>query len=210
MDGPTPNPSRKREGSETCRAAGEVSRSGVGSAAMACLVLLSGCSTTAPLQPQAAFPAPPAVPTAAPTAAPPGPVDFVLVDKSDRTLTLFSHGVPLKSYLGLQLGDAPIGPKHFEGDERTPEGRYTIDYRNPRSAYHLSLHISYPSAGDRAYAEARGQSPGGEIFIHGQPNALTQGREPGDWTDGCISVSNAEIEDLWRVVADGTPIEIRP
>ena len=104
----------------------------------------------------------------------------------------------------------PSGHKHFEGDERTPEGRYLIDYRNPRSAYHLSLHISYPGADDRAYAAAHGRSPGGEIFIHGQPNALTEGREPGDWTDGCIAVSNAEIEELWREVPDGTPIEIRP
>jgi murein L,D-transpeptidase YafK len=149
-------------------------------------------------------------PPLAPAASPPGRVDLILVDKSDRALTLFSRGAPLKSYLGLQLGDAPIGPKRFEGDERTPEGRYTIDYRNPRSAYHLSLHISYPDAADRAYAAARGYSPGGEIFIHGQPNGLAEGRESGDWTDGCISVSNAEIEELWRLVADGTPIEITP
>lgn len=170
------------------------------------LVLVAGCTTPVPLQQQAALP-PPQV---APSPVSPGPVDYILVDKSDRTLTLFSRGVPLKSYLGLQLGGQPVGPKHFEGDERTPEGRYTIDYRNPRSAYHLSLHISYPGAADRDYAEARGYRPGGEIFIHGQPNALAEGREPGDWTDGCISVSNAEIEELWRMVPDGTPIEIEP
>ena len=136
--------------------------------------------------------------------------DFVLVDKSDRTLTLFSGGVPIKSYTGLQLGGEPEGAKHFEGDERTPEGWYTLDYRNPRSAYHLSLHISYPTPGQREFAAAKGRSAGGEIFIHGQPNALSQGREPGDWTDGCIALSNAEIEELWRAVPDGTPIEIRP
>jgi murein L,D-transpeptidase YafK len=141
---------------------------------------------------------------------PPGVVDAILVDKSDRTLTLFGNGAPLKTYGGLQLGDAPLGPKHFEGDERTPEGRYVVDYRNPRSAYHLSLHISYPEPADRAYAASRGHSPGGEIFIHGQPNALAEGRMEGDWTDGCIALSNAEIEELWRLVPDGTPIEIRP
>nr|WP_166174963.1 L,D-transpeptidase family protein [Altererythrobacter segetis] len=171
-------------------------------AAYPLLFLVAGCST-----PKLALPPSPVAERVPNRAA---EVDSVLVDKSDRTLTLFSRGVPLKSYAGLQLGDAPDGPKHFEGDERTPEGRYTVDYRNPRSAYHLSLHISYPNAADRAYAAARGRSPGGEIFIHGQPNALAQGRMQGDWTDGCISVSNAEIEELWRAVPDGTAIEIRP
>jgi murein L,D-transpeptidase YafK len=138
------------------------------------------------------------------------PADFVLVDKSDRVLTLFAGGKPYRNYRGLQLGDAPEGPKRLEGDERTPEGRYTIDYGNPDSAYHLSLHISYPSAGDRAAAEAEGRSPGGEIFLHGQPNWLPAGRLPGDWTDGCIALTDAEIEELWQLVPDGTPIEIRP
>lgn len=140
----------------------------------------------------------------------PARADFVLVDKSDRTLTLMKGGVALKTYSGLQFGAAPQGHKHFEGDERTPEGRYTIDTRNPRSAYHLSLRISYPNARDRAYAASRGRDPGGDIFIHGQPNGLAAGRVPGDWTDGCIAVSNAEIEELWQAVADGTPIEIQP
>jgi murein L,D-transpeptidase YafK len=134
--------------------------------------------------------------------------DFVLVEKSDRTLTLFAAGQPIRTYRGLQLGDAPEGHKHFEGDERTPEGRYTIDTRNPASAYHLSLHISYPNAADRAFAVQQGRSPGGAIFIHGQPNWLPMGRLPGDWTDGCIALSNAEIEELWRLVPDGTSIEI--
>ena len=150
---------------------------------------------------------------AACTTAPPldGPLaDFVLVDKSDRQLTLFHDGKAVNTYSGLQLGDAPLGHKRFEGDERTPEGRYTIDYRNPDSAYHLSLHISYPDAQDSAFAQGQGRSPGGEIFIHGQPNALPLGRMPGDWTDGCIALSNAEIEELWALVPDGTPIEIRP
>jgi murein L,D-transpeptidase YafK len=136
--------------------------------------------------------------------------DFVLVDKSDRTLTLYAGGRPFRAIAGVQLGDQPLGHKRFEGDERTPEGRYTIDYANPDSSYWLSLHISYPDAADRAYAAARGRSPGGAIFIHGQPNWLPAGRLPGDWTDGCIALSNAEIEELWQSVPDGTPIEIRP
>lgn len=136
--------------------------------------------------------------------------DFVRVDKSDRTLTLYAAGKPIRAYTGLQFGDAPVGHKHFEGDERTPEGRYLIDTRNPRSAYHLSLHISYPNAQDRAFAERQGRSPGGDIFIHGQPNRLPVGRMVGDWTDGCIAVSNEEIEQLWRAIPDGTPIEIQP
>lgn len=136
-------------------------------------------------------------------------VDFVLVEKAERRLTLYGQGVPLKTYGGLQFGDAPVGHKRFEGDERTPEGRYVLDYRNPRSAYHLSLHISYPNERDRAFAAQYGRSPGGLIFIHGQPNGL-QGRMSGDWTDGCIALSNAEIEEIWRLVPDGTPIEITP
>ena len=136
--------------------------------------------------------------------------DLVIIDKSERTLVLYAAGKPVRTYSRLQLGDSPAGHKRFEGDERTPEGRYTIDTRNPASAYHLSLHISYPNADDRAYARSRGRSPGGEIFIHGQPNWLPAGRLPGDWTDGCIALANGEIEELWRLIPDGMPIEIRP
>ncbi len=139
-------------------------------------------------------------------------IDYIRVEKSARVMVLYSGGQVVHRIAGIQLGDAPAGPKHFQGDERTPEGRYTIDYGNPGSAYHLSLHISYPDANDVAYARAQGRSPGGLIFIHGQPNdwagADRGGRVPGDWTDGCISVSNAEIEALWEAVADGTVIDI--
>ena len=140
-------------------------------------------------------------------------IDLVRVDKSERTLTLYAHGQPVRRYTGIQLGDEPVGAKRFQGDERTPEGHYTLDYGNPRSAYHLSLHISYPDARDRAYARAQGRSPGGDIFIHGQPNGHGQtpgDRVAGDWTDGCIALADAEIEDLWRLVGDGTAIEILP
>lgn len=138
------------------------------------------------------------------------PAELVRVDKSARTLTLFADGRAVKTYSGIQLGGAPQGHKRFEGDERTPEGRYSIDARNPQSAYHLSLRISYPNARDRAYANAHGRSAGGDIFIHGQPNALPLARLPGDWTDGCIALSNAEMDELWQAVADGTPVEIVP
>ncbi|MDJ0976919.1 MAG: L,D-transpeptidase family protein [Erythrobacter sp.] len=136
--------------------------------------------------------------------------DYLLVDKSDRLLIAYRAGQPIRAYRDIQFGDRPAGHKRFEGDERTPEGRYTIDWRNPQSRYHLSLRISYPNAADRAYAARYGRSPGGDIFIHGQPNQLPVGRLPGDWTDGCIALSNAEIEELWQLVPDGTVIDIRP
>ncbi len=138
-------------------------------------------------------------------------IDHIVVDKSHRAMRLYREGRLVHVINGIQLGDAPVGHKQFEGDEKTPEGRYWIDYGNPRSAYRLSLHISYPNAADRAFAQAQGRSPGGMIFIHGQPNDQPAGtRMPGDWTDGCIAVSDAEIEALWEVVADGTPIDILP
>ena len=137
--------------------------------------------------------------------------DFVLIDKSERWLEVRQNGKVIRRYTGLQYGDAPVGHKRFEGDEKTPEGRYTIDYGNEQSSYYLSLHINYPNAADRAYAKARGRSPGGLIFIHGQPNGMPfNARVPGDWTDGCIALSNAEITELWSLVPNGTQIEIRP
>lgn len=140
-----------------------------------------------------------------------GQVASIRVEKALRRLILLdAGGAVLRRYEGIQLGDAPVGHKQFEGDERTPEGRYLIDRGNPHSAYHLALHISYPDAKDRAFADSHGRSPGGQIFIHGQPNWLDYGRIPGDWTDGCIAVSNEEIEELWTLVGDGTPIEIAP
>ena len=146
---------------------------------------------------------------ATPAAAQQPQVDLVRVDKSERTLTLYAGGKAVRTFTGIQLGDAPVGAKRFRGDERTPEGRYVIDYGNDRSAYHLSLHVSYPNAADRAYARTRGRSPGGDIFIHGQPNGYG-GRVEGDWTDGCIALGDAEIEELWSLVGDGTEIEIVP
>ena len=136
--------------------------------------------------------------------------DHIIVDKSDRTLVLFHAGKEIARYSDIRFGDAPAGHKQFEGDERTPEGRYTISGRNSGSRYHLSLRISYPNNADRKYANAHGQSPGGDIFIHGQPNGYTGAPLARDWTDGCIAVSNAEIEQIWNVVPDGTEIIIQP
>jgi murein L,D-transpeptidase YafK len=136
--------------------------------------------------------------------------DFVLVDKSDRTLTVYADGKVLRVYSNVALGDMPVGHKEFQGDERTPEGRYIIDYGNPQSRYFLSLHINYPNENDRAHARAHGRSPGGAIFIHGQPNGAPDGsRIVGDWTDGCIALSDAEMAELWQIIPNGTPIEIR-
>jgi murein L,D-transpeptidase YafK len=134
-----------------------------------------------------------------------------VVEKAARRMLLMRQGATLKSYR-ISLGRSPIGHKQQEGDSRTPEGIYTIDARNPQSRFHLSLRVSYPNAADRRSAAARGVSPGGDIFIHGLPNgadlaSLFAGR---DWTDGCIAVSNAEIREIWAMVKDGTPIEIRP
>ena len=137
-------------------------------------------------------------------------IDHVVVHKTARTITLYAQGHAVFLIDGIQLGDQPLGDKQFEGDERTPEGRYWIDYGNPDSSYYLSLHISYPDAEDVAHAARQGRSPGGQIFIHGQPNWLTEGRISGDWTDGCIAVSNAEMEVLWESVPDGTAIDILP
>lgn len=136
--------------------------------------------------------------------------DRISVDKSDRLMILYKNDKEIARYTGIKLGDAPVGHKQFEGDEKTPEGSYVIDGRNPKSSYHLSLRISYPNAADRAYAKAKRKSPGGDIFIHGQPNGSPLARLSHDWTDGCIAVSNAEIAQIWRLVADGTPITIAP
>ena len=144
------------------------------------------------------------------SAAEEGAVDRIIVEKSQRRMDLMSGDAVVRSY-EIALGSAPEGDKQQEGDGKTPEGQYVIDGRNPSSAFHLSLKISYPDAADRAAAAARNVSPGGDIFIHGAPNWwLLPGQPPGDWTRGCIAVTKAEIEEIWRLVPDGTPVEIRP
>jgi murein L,D-transpeptidase YafK len=136
--------------------------------------------------------------------------DRILVDKSDRVMILYQNDKEIARYTDIKLGDAPVGHKRFEGDEKTPEGSYTINGRNPESSYHLSLRVSYPDADDRDYAKSKGKPPGGDIFIHGQPNLSPLDRLSYDWTDGCIAVTNAEIKQIWKLVPDGTKITIRP
>lgn len=138
--------------------------------------------------------------------------DLIRIEKAERRMTLYADDVPLRVYR-VALGFAPAGDKERQGDGRTPEGRYTIDFKNPNSAFHLSLRISYPSRADRAEARARGVDPGGDIFIHGTPGlwswtgSLHTAR---DWTLGCVAVTNAEIEEIWRLVDVGTRVEIVP
>ena len=148
---------------------------------------------------------------AAPVTAEPEKVNRILVDKSERTMVLFSNGRPLRTY-PVSLGFNPTGHKRYEGDKRTPEGIYLIDGKNPDRAYHLSLHISYPNERDVRLARERGWDPGGQIMIHGLPTGLikTSAKYEYDWTDGCIAVSNKAIEEIWQLVDEGTLIEITP
>jgi murein L,D-transpeptidase YafK len=135
----------------------------------------------------------------------------VVVDKAARRLTLYRNDLPLKVYR-VALGQEPIGRKQREGDGRTPEGTYRIDSRLEASGFHRALHISYPDESDRAAAPA-GANPGGAIMIHGIKNGLGwlgRAHRLVDWTDGCIAVTDEEIEELWRAVPDGTRIEITP
>lgn len=150
--------------------------------------------------------------TAPAQAAAPPKIDKVVVLKSERKLLLLSKDTVVRTYR-VALGKNPTGPKIQTGDHRTPEGSYVIDSRNPQSQYHRSLHISYPNADDRARARKIGKNPGGDIFIHGLPNGqgwIGKAHVLSDWTLGCIAVTNAEIEEIWQLVPNGTPIEIRP
>ncbi|MBS8226000.1 L,D-transpeptidase family protein [Vannielia litorea] len=127
--------------------------------------------------------------------------------KAQRLLVLDGADRVLRTY-PIGLGFAPVGHKQFEGDGRTPEGSYVIDRRNPDSLFHLSVGISYPNEADIAFAEAQGRSPGGDIFIHGGPRRGIDPTNVRDWTAGCISVSDPEIEEIYAMVRDGTPIDI--
>lgn len=138
-------------------------------------------------------------------AAPSLRADRIHVDKSQRRMQLFRGSRVIRTYR-IRLGDEPVGAKRQQGDERTPEGTYRISDRNPNSRFHLSLRVSYPNDADRRQARARGVDPGGDIMIHGGNSPAW----PYDWTDGCIAVSNAEIEDIWSLVPTGIPIRIDP
>ncbi len=132
-------------------------------------------------------------------------VTRVVVFKQSRQLHLLHNNMVLRSYR-IDLGFAPNGHKQVEGDGKTPEGEYLIDRRNPNSEFHLSIGINYPNEQDIAVAKALGKSPGGDIFIHGRGNKFTQLRR--DWTWGCISVTDKEMEEIYAMVGDGTPISI--
>lgn len=137
-------------------------------------------------------------------------VTSIVVNKGARRMYLLHNEQVLKDYQ-VDLGFAPQGDKKIEGDGKTPEGSYLIDRRNPNSAFHLSLGISYPNSRDIAEAKALGKSPGGEIFIHGQPNLLRDRRlaKSPDWTAGCIAVKNDEMEEIYAMVRTGTLITLR-
>jgi len=138
--------------------------------------------------------------------------DSVVVRKHQRELVLLRQGVVLKRYR-VALGRSPVGPKAQEGDRRTPEGLYTLDYRNAKSSFHLSLHVSYPDAKDAARAARMNVPAGSLIMIHGLRNGLGfigKFHRVVDWTNGCIAVTNPEIEEIWRCVQDGTPVKIMP
>jgi murein L,D-transpeptidase YafK len=139
-------------------------------------------------------------------------VTRVVIVKSERTMALLSKGQVIKTYK-VALGTEPVGRKERQGDHKTPEGLYVIDSKNAKSQFHLSLHISYPNAEDRARARRMGVSPGGAIMIHGLPREFAwMGalHRQTDWTDGCVAVTNEEIEEIWELVRVGTPVEIQP
>jgi len=139
-------------------------------------------------------------------------IDRIVVEKSARRLSIFRDGNQIKTYR-IALGRNPVDAKREEGDMKTPEGIYKIDGRNPRSSFHLALHVSYPSEEDAERAAARGVSAGFDIMIHGIQNGrgwIGAFHRWNDWTAGCIAVTDEEIEELWRVTPDGATIEIRP
>lgn len=136
--------------------------------------------------------------------------DLVKVDKSERLMHLLAQGKSIRAYR-ISLGASPEGHKQQEGDEKTPEGRYTLDYIKENSSYYRAMHVSYPNALDKQRANERGVSAGGFIMVHGQPNGwgwLSGITQLFDWTDGCIAISNADMDEFIDLVPVGTPIEI--
>jgi murein L,D-transpeptidase YafK len=143
----------------------------------------------------------------------PGQADKIIVFKSERKLQLLRAGKVIREY-HISLGLQPVGKKTQQGDYKTPEGNYVIDGRNRYSQYHRALHISYPNAADRAAAAKLGVNPGGDVMIHGLPNSyqpkLPRGAIMTDWTWGCIALTDVELDEIWDLVPNGTPVEIRP
>jgi len=138
--------------------------------------------------------------------------DKILIEKQARRLTLLAKNEVIKTYT-IALGGNPVGPKERQGDNKTPEGTYIIDSRNGNSGFHLSLHISYPNAQDKKRARELGVSPGGNIMIHGIKNGFAPvgaSHAGVDWTEGCIAVTNQEMEEIYKYVPNGTVVEITP
>ena len=138
--------------------------------------------------------------------------DLVVVKKSINRLSLIRGGKVFRTY-HIVLGSHPKGPKQRQGDGRTPEGRYILDYKNAHSKFYKSIHISYPNKADRERARKAHVNPGGSIMIHGQKNGLgwlSFISQYFNWTDGCIAVTNRDMDEIWEYVKVGTPIEIKP
>ncbi|MDX9714095.1 MAG: L,D-transpeptidase family protein [Dissulfurispiraceae bacterium] len=138
--------------------------------------------------------------------------DRVIVIKHKRVMLLIQNSSIIRTYK-ISLGKQPEGHKKFEGDQRTPEGSYTLDYRKLDSKFYKAIHISYPNENDARSAGTNGRSAGGQIMIHGLPKGYAdvgKVHRMFDWTDGCIAVSNDEMDEIWGLVADGTPIDIQP
>jgi L,D-transpeptidase catalytic domain len=170
--------------------------------------LVLGTRSTVTIEPLHAVPLPAVgVRLGAPSLA-----DSIVVYKRERTLTLYLRGVPVRSYF-VALGSRPVGDKISAGDDRTPEGLFSINAHNPASKYHLALRISYPDAAHRDRAVKLGVDPGGDIMIHGLPVKFSNAGKDhrlDDWTNGCVALTNQEIEEIWHAVPDGTPIQIKP
>jgi murein L,D-transpeptidase YafK len=158
------------------------------------------------------FPLTFATPTIGQAAPPEKKADRIVIVKSTRTMTLMNSGKVLKTYK-VALSAHSIGGKERVGDDKTPEGLYTVDWKNAQSKFHLALHVSYPNAADKERARKLGVNSGGEIEIHGLGAGfgwLGALHRQTDWTAGCIAVTNEEIDEIWKLVAVGTPIEIKP
>lgn len=143
-----------------------------------------------------------------------GPIDLVVVKKSERKLELHSRGRPVREYR-VALGGSPVGHKYREGDERTPVGEYVLNWRKPNSNFYKAIHISYPNEQDRLNSRRLGYNPGGNILLHGLPNyiqsdSMRRQYANRDWTKGCIAVQNHEMDEIWELVPEGTPIRILP
>lgn len=143
---------------------------------------------------------------------PVGLADSIVIEKRARRMTLYHLGRPIRAY-EVALGGNPVGDKVEAGDRRTPEGLFSIEARNPNSQFHLSLKISYPDARARQRAQALGVNPGGNIMIHGLPNGrgdVGAYHRTADWTNGCVALTDQEIEEIWSAVPIGTPVHIKP